>query len=204
LQTWWYRLRVRLRTNWPELKPMLREKGLRTLTLLVSAGVSLTLTVIFTFGYSVTVDGEEIGHIHAPEEWASVQESVRRDFENLEVYIAGGKMRRSGSLVDSLATEFVSRLHFDICFITGGGLTADFGLSNGTDETASFQRAVIRNSRKCCLLIPSSKVGANAFIKVCDADVFDPIITDWDCVEEQVAALEEKGIHVTVVEEPNE
>lgn len=85
LQTWWYRLRVRLRTNWPELKPMLREKGLRTLTLLVLAGVSLTLTVIFTFGYSVTVDGEEIGHIHAPEEWASVQESVRRDFENLEM-----------------------------------------------------------------------------------------------------------------------
>lgn len=127
-----------------------------------------------------------------------------RDLENVDVYIAGGKMRRSGSVTDSLATEFVSRLHFDVCFITGAGLTADFGLSNGTDETAAFQRAVIRNSRKKCLLIPSNKVGVNSFIKVCDAEAFDSVITDWDCVEDQIAALEDKGISVTVVEESHE
>jgi DeoR/GlpR family transcriptional regulator of sugar metabolism len=127
-----------------------------------------------------------------------------RDFENIEVYIAGGKMRRSGSVTDSLATEFVSRLHFDICFITGAGLTADFGLSNGTDETAAFQRTIIRNSRKRYLLIPNAKVGVNSFVKVCEAEVFDAVITDWDCVEDQVAALEDKGIQVIVAEEPNE
>ena len=113
-------------------------------------------------------------------------------------------MRKSGSLTDSLATEFISRLHFDLCFLTGAGLTADFGLSNGTDETASFQRAVIRNSRKRCLLIPSSKIGVDSFIKVCGAEAFDLIITDWDCIEDQVAALEDKNIAVTVVAEPNE
>ena len=127
-----------------------------------------------------------------------------RDLDNVDVYIAGGKMRRSGSVTDSLAAEFVSRLHFDVCFITGAGLTADFGLSNGTDETAAFQRAVIRNSRKKYLLIPSNKVGVNSFIKVCDAEVFDSVITDWDCVEDQITALEDKGIVVTVVEEVNE
>ena len=40
--------------------------------------------------------------------------------------------------------------------------------------------------------------------KVCEAEVFDAIITDWDCVEDQVAALEDKGIQVIVAEEPNE
>ena len=98
----------------------------------------------------------------------------------------------------------MSRLHFDVCFITGAGLTADFGLSNGTDETASLQRAVIGNSRKRYLLIPNAKVGVNSFIKVCEAEVFDAILTDWDCVEDQIAALEDKGIQVIVVEEPNE
>lgn len=97
--------------------------------------------------------------------------------------------------------KFVSRLHFDLCFITGSGLTADFGLSNGTDETASFQRTVIKNSRKKYLLIPSSKIGVDSFIKVCSADVFDRIITDWDCVENQISAIEEKGVEITVVEE---
>lgn len=124
-----------------------------------------------------------------------------REFDNIDVYIIGGKMRKSGSMVDSFATEFVSKLHFDLCFITGAGATAEFGLSNGTDETASFQRAVIKNSRKRCLLLPSAKIGTDAFVKVCDIDLFDDIITDWDCAEDQILALEEKGISVTVVEE---
>ncbi len=124
-----------------------------------------------------------------------------RSFENIDVYVVGGKMRRSGSLVDSIAIDFVSKMHFDICFITGSGLTADFGLSNGSDETASFQRAVIRNSRKKFLLLPGSKIGVNSFIKVCDADVFDAVITDWDCVEDSISALEERLVDVIVVEE---
>lgn len=124
-----------------------------------------------------------------------------RDFENISVYVVGGKMRQSGSLVDSMATEFVSRLHFDICFITGAGLTADFGLSNGTDETAAFQRTIIKNSRKCVLIIPSAKIGVNSFVKVCDITEFDEIITDWDCVPEQINALKEKDVNITVVED---
>lgn len=123
-----------------------------------------------------------------------------RSFDNIDVYIAGGKMRQSGSLTDSLANEFVSRLHFDLAFITGAGLTAAYGLSNGTDETAAFQRTVIKNSRKRCLMMPSSKIGVDSFIKVCDVDTFDFVITDWDCVEDQIAAIEEKGVEVTVVE----
>jgi len=124
-----------------------------------------------------------------------------RDFENVDVYIAGGKMRQSGSLVDSFATNFINQLHFDLCFITGAGVTSDFGLSNGTDETATFQRGVIKNSRKKCLLMPSSKVGVDSFVKVCEVDEFDSIITDWDCVEDQISAIEEKGVEVIVVEE---
>ncbi len=121
--------------------------------------------------------------------------------DNIDVYVAGGKMRQSGSLVDSLANEFVSRLHFDLCFITGAGLTSKFGLSNGTDETATFQRTIINNSRNKCLLIPSSKIGIDSFIKVCNVDAFDTIITDWDCLDEQITAIKEKGIEIIVVEE---
>ena len=50
--------------------------------------------------------------------------------------------------------------------------------------------------------IPSSKIGVDSFIKVCDVDAFDSIIADWDCVEDQIAAIEERGVEITVVEEP--
>ena len=60
---------------------------------------------------------------------------------------------------------------------------------------------MIGNSRKRCLLMPGTKIGVNSFIKVCDVDSFDTIITDWDCAEEQIAAMEDKGIKIIVVEE---
>ncbi len=124
-----------------------------------------------------------------------------RVFPNIDVYLAGGLMRKSGSIVDSMAREFMARLHFDLCFITGGGLTADFGLSNGTDETAALQRQVMRNARKKVLLMPAQKVGTDAFVKVCDAADFDALITDWDCVEDELIRLEEAGVNVTVVQQ---
>ena len=123
-----------------------------------------------------------------------------RHLTNADLYVAGGKMRQSTSVVDSMATDFVSRMHFDLCFITGGGLTAEFGLSNGTDETASFQRTVIGNSRRRYLLMPGTKVGQDAFVKVCPVEAFHHVITDGDCAAEQVAAMEEKGVTVTVIE----
>lgn len=125
-----------------------------------------------------------------------------RGFDNINTYVVGGKMRQSGSLVDSLATEFVSRLHFDLCFMTGSGLTANFGLTNGTDETASFQRAIINNSRKKILIIPSNKIGVDSFVKVCDIAYFDEIITDWDCIDEERTAIIDKGVKLIVAEEP--
>ncbi|HWQ57957.1 MAG TPA: DeoR/GlpR family DNA-binding transcription regulator [Clostridia bacterium] len=125
-------------------------------------------------------------------------------WDNVEVYVAGGKMRMHGttSLVDSFATAFVRNLRFDKCFMTGAGLSARFGFSNGTDETATFQRAVIDNSRKSILLMPNQKIAFDAFIKVCDADRFDLLITDWDAVEDELKKIEELGVEVVVVEKP--
>ena len=127
-----------------------------------------------------------------------------RQWDNIDVFLVGGKMRQSGSVVDSMAADFVSRLHFDRCFLTGGGLTAEFGLSNRTGETVAFQQAVLKNSRNRILLMPSGKIGVDSFLKVCDAEQFDTIITDWECLEEQAARLRETGTEVIIVENTDE
>ena len=123
-------------------------------------------------------------------------------WDNVTVYIVGGKMRMHGttSLVDSFATAFVRNMHFDLCLMTGAGCDASFGFSNGTDETATFQRAVIENSRKKVLMLPSAKVGFRAFIKVCDTEKFDTLITDWDAVEDELAKIQELGVEIIVAE----
>lgn len=123
-------------------------------------------------------------------------------WDNVTVYITGGKMRQHGvaSLVDSFATSFVKNMHFDVSLMTAGGVDASFGLSNGTDETATYQRTVIENTRKNILLMPNQKIGFKAFIKVCDVNKFDTLITDWDALEEELIKIQEVGVDVIVVE----
>ena len=123
-------------------------------------------------------------------------------WDNITVYIVGGKMRMHGttSIVDTFATAFVKNMHFDVSFITGAGADATFGFSNGTDETATFQRTIIANTRKNILVLPSAKVGFKAFIKVCDVNQFNFLITDWDAVEEELAKIAETGVDVIAVD----
>lgn len=127
-------------------------------------------------------------------------------WDNIEVYLAGGKMRMhgTGSIVDAMARNFISQLNFDKAFLTGAGVNAEFGFSNATAETADFQRTVISHSRKNILMMPNHKVGCKAFMKVCDASEFDVLISDWDCLEEELTQLEELGVEVILVKEPNE
>ena len=123
-----------------------------------------------------------------------------RGRDNVEVYLAGGHMRASGSLVDAMAVAFIRQLHFDICFLTGAGLTAEFGLSNVTEDTAAFQRAVLENSRRRVLLMPGAKVGREAFLRVCGVQSFHTVVTDWECPPEQLTRLRETGTEVLAVE----
>ena len=127
-------------------------------------------------------------------------------WNNVNVYIVGGKMRQNatGTLVDNFAVSFVSNLSFDISFTTGAGIDSEFGFSNSTAETATFQQAVIKNTRRNILLLPSSKIGFKAFIKVCDAYKFDTLITDWDASEDHLSKIEEAGLRVIVVQPSSE
>ena len=124
-----------------------------------------------------------------------------RSFGNFDVYIIGGKMRQSGSVVDATALENVSRFRFDTCFITGGGLSTDFGLSNGTGETAAFQREVIKNSKRKILLMPGKKVGHDCFINVCSIKEFSEIITDWTADPKLLEEITSLGIPAVTAEE---
>jgi DeoR family transcriptional regulator, fructose operon transcriptional repressor len=126
--------------------------------------------------------------------------SVLRKFDNIQSYVIGGKMRPNGRIVDSFAQEFIRNMQFDVSFLTGAGITADFGVSNGTPETSAFQRIIAENSRKNIALFPSQKVGLKAFIKDVDISEFDILITDWDVVEDELLKFDKIGVQVVVAE----
>lgn len=122
-------------------------------------------------------------------------------WDNLDVYMVGGKMRMHGaaSIVDALARNFLSQFNLDKAFLTGAGIDAEFGFTNGAVDTAECQKVIMAHSKSNILLMPNHKVGCKAFLKVCDADQFQLLITDWDCVEDEIDKLKELGLKVMVV-----
>ena len=51
--------------------------------------------------------------------------------------------------------------------------------------------------------MPNQKIGFKAFIKVCDVNKFNTLITDWDALEEELVKIREAGVEVIVVEKEN-
>ena len=122
-----------------------------------------------------------------------------KSLDNLEVFMIGGKMRGSGIVVDAYATEFVKTLRFDMDFICPAGLSAEYGISSATSETATFSRAVAGAARKAICLAPHEKVGYEAFARVVEAKDIDILITDKEVDDIQLSKLKELGIEVIEV-----
>ena len=123
-------------------------------------------------------------------------------WDNVEVYVTGGRMRQNGgtSMVDVFASAFIRTMRFDICFLTGAGADTQFGHSNSSAETAAFQRAVADSSRRKILLMPGQKIGVKAFIRVCDLNRFDTLITDREAEEDELARIREAGVEIVVAD----
>jgi len=122
-----------------------------------------------------------------------------KKYKNVQTFLIGGKMRPNGRVVDAFAQETARNMRFDLSFLTGAGFTADFGASNGTPETVTFQRIIAGNTKKNIALFPCEKIGHNAFLKDVDSKKFNLLITDWNANEADLAKIEDAGIEVIVV-----
>lgn len=121
-----------------------------------------------------------------------------RPLENIEVYIACGKLRGHGTMNDSLTIEFIKNMRIDKAFISGPCISASFGLSNSTFETANLQRNIIQSSKQVICLASNSKIGVEAFAKITDAKDIDILITDSEALDDEISKLTNLGIKVIV------
>jgi DeoR family fructose operon transcriptional repressor len=127
-----------------------------------------------------------------------------RKYDNITTIFVGGEMSKKGQCSDSFATEFVKNIRFDISFLTSAGFTASFGASIQKSKGVSFLQAVLDSSKCKIALYPNEKIGAESILKVCSADKFDILITDWEAVEDELLKIEELGVNVIVVNKEQE
>lgn len=93
-----------------------------------------------------------------------------------DVTIAGGRLRnRNRDVVGPDVEAFFSQYQVDFGIFGVGGIDADGGLLDFTDEEVRAREAILANSRRAILIADHSKFGRNAIVRggaLTDVDVF--------------------------------
>lgn len=87
-----------------------------------------------------------------------------REYKNIDTYLIGGKVKPSGNITDTLASELISRFSIDLYFSTGGGISLQ-GIGTATPEVAYFSKRVSEIARRNICLVPHNKLGIDCFIR---------------------------------------
>ncbi|MBM7694207.1 DeoR/GlpR family transcriptional regulator of sugar metabolism [Peribacillus deserti] len=125
-----------------------------------------------------------------------IADSLREE-EHIDLYLIGGKVKKSGNITDALSHEFIRHFNLDICFLTGGGLTAT-GLSTATPEVALGARLIAEHSRTVICLMGHHKFGSASFAKILPIAKLNLIITDEETSEDKIRMIKEQGTHIIV------
>ncbi|PFJ67904.1 DeoR/GlpR family DNA-binding transcription regulator [Bacillus thuringiensis] len=120
-----------------------------------------------------------------------------REYKNIDTYLIGGKVKPSGNITDTLASELISRFSIDLYFSTGGGISLQ-GISTATPEVAYFSKRVSEIAIRNICLVPHNKLGIDCFIRGESLKKIDIIITDEEASKETVQDFEKQGKQVVI------
>ena len=113
---------------------------------------------------------------------------------------SGGTVRgTSRALIGRSAEEAFESLRASKAFITGSGLSIQFGLSHtSTSESASSGRCC--GAREIIVLLDHTAVGAESLVKVAPLESIHRLITDIGISAHDRAALTQHNVEVTVAD----
>lgn len=122
-----------------------------------------------------------------------------RDDEAIELILPGGVVRRNyRSLVGMLAEGSLRQLNANVLFLGTSAVDAQLGVWDSTMVEVPIKRAMIESAESVTLLADAEKLSMAGFIKVCDADAIDQIVTDEPLPEACRPAVDDHAIDVIV------
>ncbi|MGR3778632.1 DeoR/GlpR family DNA-binding transcription regulator [Bacillus paramycoides] len=159
-------------------------------------------------GYSIFIGGASIHYAmlkYLPEtSFTVITNSMEiasnlRKCKNIDTYLIGGKVKPSGNMTDTLASELISSFTIDLYFSTGGGVSLN-GISTATPEVAHFGKAVSKIARRNICLAPHNKLGIDCFIKGESLKEIGLIITDEEAHKEMIQEFEKQGKEIVIAQ----
>lgn len=119
---------------------------------------------------------------------------------NIEVIQLGGSMRTSSaSVIGPYAESLLNEMMCSKLFLGVDGIDLDFGLTTSNIGEAHLNQCMLKSAQEVIVLADSSKFRKRGFGKICNIDQIHHIITDKNAPPNDVMAMREKGIVVTLV-----
>ena len=113
------------------------------------------------------------------------------------VHICGGALRPDDwATFGSSAISFVRQFHVSYAILSIGGVTDSGEFMDYHLEEAEFSRAVIGQARKTIVVADHTKFGSRNFVKVCDVEQVDIVISDRLPPADIMSRFKESGISV--------
>ena len=120
----------------------------------------------------------------------------------ITVVATGGTLRRESMALSGPAAEAsLYDLRADKAFITGTGVSLDFGLSNTNIQEATVKLMMVKAAREVILLADHTKLGVESLVKVAPLQMIHRLVTDAGINPQLRWAFIERGIEVTTVDE---
>jgi DeoR/GlpR family transcriptional regulator of sugar metabolism len=120
--------------------------------------------------------------------------------QHVKIVVTGGVARpQSYELIGPLATGVLDGLALDIAFLGVDGIDPVDGATAHHEGEAAINHLMARRSRRVVVVADSSKLGRNAFARICPVGEVDTIVTDSRADPGTVAAFTEAGPRVIAV-----
>lgn len=121
-------------------------------------------------------------------------------FSDFEIIMIGGTLRKNSlSVVGPLAEDVLKEMHGDIVFLGVDGFDSEVGLTTPNVLEARVNRAMVKAAKKVVAVCDSSKFNRRSLSLIVGTAAIDHVITDSNLPPEEIKAIQDAGIEVTIV-----
>lgn len=117
------------------------------------------------------------------------------DCLNIKLISIGGTFLADNRLfTGKIAIQALDYYYFDKTFMSCRSLSKIHGITDSNDSMSEIRQKLIQRSDNVYLVADYSKFNKTSFIKICDFEDIDAVVTDMHLTEDWIDFLNDKGV----------
>lgn len=117
------------------------------------------------------------------------------DKDDWNILSTGGALRKGAlSLVGTSAERMIRGFHVNLAVCSCKGIDINMGITDSNEKDSEIKQAIFGAASKKILAIDSTKFDKISFVRVCEANDVDAVVTDCEPPKQWVEYFADKGI----------